>query len=57
VILSHTDTGPDSGIFYAPGKTFKKGEMTPVYWGIQDADRPLGDDGEILGNIPQVMKT
>ena len=31
--------------------------MAPVYWGIQDADRPLNDDGEILGYIPQVEKT
>lgn len=57
VIISHTDTGPDSRIFYVPGKTFKPGEKAPVFWGIQDADRPLNDDGKILGYIPQVEKT
>ena len=57
VIISHTDTGPDSRIFYVPGKTFGPGEKAPVYWGIQDAGRPLQDDGEVLGYIPQVRKT
>lgn len=57
VIISHTDTGPDSRIFYVPGKSFKRGELAPVYWGIQDADRPLLDDGKIIGYIPQVEKT
>jgi dipeptidase len=57
VIISHTDTGPDSRIFYVPGKTYKAGDMAPVFWGIQDADRPLNDDGKILGYIPQVEKT
>ncbi|MCU0458799.1 MAG: C69 family dipeptidase [Bacteroidales bacterium] len=57
VIISHTDTGPDSRIYYVHGKTFRPGEMAPVYWGIQDVDRPLEDDGEVLGYIPQVRKT
>ncbi len=57
VIISHTDTGPDSRIFYVPGKAFGPGEKAPVYWGIQDAGRPLLDDGEVLGYIPQVRKT
>ncbi len=57
VLISHTDCGPDSRIYYVPGRSFRQGEMAPVYWGIQDADRPLDDDGEILGYIPQVRKT
>ena len=57
VIISHTDTGPDSRIYYVPGATFLAGEKAPVYWGIQDADRLLEDDGEVLGYIPQVRKT
>ncbi|MCK5168959.1 MAG: C69 family dipeptidase, partial [Bacteroidales bacterium] len=56
-IISHTDTGPDSRIFVVPAQTFKPGEKTAVYWGIQDADRALNDDGIILGYIPQVEKT
>ncbi|MCK5028500.1 MAG: C69 family dipeptidase [Bacteroidales bacterium] len=57
IIISHTDTGPDSRIFVVPAQTFKPGEKAPVYWGIQDADRALNDDGIILGYIPQVEKT
>ena len=56
-IISHTDTGPDSRIFVVPAQTFKPGTKAPVYWGIQDADRPLNDDGIILGYIPQVEQT
>lgn len=57
VLISHTDTGPDSRIYYVPGKTFRAGEPAPVYWGIQDAGLSLMDDGEVLGYIPQVRKT
>lgn len=56
-IISHTDTGPDSRIFVVPAQTFEKGAMAAVYWGIQDADREIHDDGIILGYIPQVEKT
>lgn len=56
-IISHTDTGPDSRIFVVPAQTFNPGDKAPVYWGIQDADRPLDDDGIILGYIPQVEQT
>ena len=57
VIISHTDTGPDSRIRLVPGQTFKKGENVPVYWGILEADRPLNNYGEILGYIPQAETT
>jgi dipeptidase len=57
VLISHTDTGPDSRIYRVAAQTFKPGEKAPVYWGIQDADRALTDDGTILGYIPQVEKT
>ncbi|MDI3526958.1 MAG: dipeptidase [Tenuifilum sp.] len=57
IIISHTDTGPDSRIFVVPSQTFKPGSLAPVYWGIQDPSLPLHNDGEILGYIPQVEKT
>lgn len=57
VILSHTDAGPDSRIYVVPAARHKAGEKAPVYWGIQDAGRPLRDDGEILGYIPQASAT
>jgi len=57
VIISHTDAGPNSRIFYVPGKTYKPGEMASVYWGITETGRPLTDDGQLLGEIPQVERT
>ena len=57
VMISHTDAGADSRIFRMPAQTFKPGDKAPVYWGIQDADRALNDDGKIIGYIPQVEKT
>jgi dipeptidase len=57
VILSHTDAGPDSRIFVVPAARHKPGAQAPVYWGIQDAGRPLHDDGEVLGYIPQAAET
>jgi dipeptidase len=57
VMISQTDAGPDSRIFRVPAKLFNPGEKAPVYWGIQEAERALNDDGKILGYIPQVEKT
>jgi dipeptidase len=57
VIISHTDCGADNRIRVVHGQTFKKGEMAPVHWGIQDIHRPLDDYGDILGYIPQVERT
>lgn len=57
VLVSHTDTGPDSRIYVVHGRTYAPGEKAPVYWGIQDASLPLEDDGKILGYIPQVTQT
>lgn len=57
VINSHTDCGPDSRIRIVPGRTFPRGAVANVYWGITENGRPLDDDGKILGTIPQVRKT
>ncbi len=57
VMVSHTDCGPDSRIYVVNGKKFRKGSKAPVYWGIQDLNVSLKDDGEILGYIPQVAET
>ncbi|MFH1943320.1 MAG: C69 family dipeptidase, partial [bacterium] len=38
-------------------KKFKKGDMAPVYYGLQDSRKPIHDYGEILGYIPQVEET
>lgn len=57
VIVSHTDAGPDCRVHVVPGQKFPKGAMAPVYWGMVDLGRPLGDYGEIIGYIPQVSET
>ena len=57
VITSHTGCGDDCRVYYVPAQTFSKGAMAPVFYGIQDVRRPLKDDGEVLGTIPQVEKT
>ncbi len=57
VIISHTDTGPDSRIRVVHGQTYKPGEQVAVYWGILDASRKLTDNGIVLGYIPQAERT
>jgi dipeptidase len=57
VIVSHTDCGPDNRIRVVHGRTYKRGDMAPVYWGIQDINRPLDDFGDVIGHIPQVERT
>jgi len=57
VLISQTDTGQDSRIYVVPGKKFEPGARAPVYFGIQDAENELHDDGDILGYIPQAAET
>ena len=57
VIISHTDCGPDCRIRVVHGRQYGPGEMAPVYWGIQDINRPLDDFGDVIGTIPQVRST
>jgi len=57
VIVSHTDAGPDCRIHVMPGQFFTKGSQTPIYWGMTELGRPLGDYGDTLGFIPQVDQT
>ncbi len=64
VITSHTDCCSECRIQIIPGRTFPKGAMAPVHWGMvyfgAEDDRkalPLGDFGKVIGEIPQVEKT
>ncbi len=57
VIVSHSDAGPDCRVHVVPGQTYPEGAMAPVYWGMVDSGRPLGDYGDTLGFIPQVRET
>ena len=57
VITSHTECGPECRLSVIPGGKHKKGEMVPVYYGIQDVEKAIDDYGEILGTIPQAEET
>ncbi len=64
VITSHTDCCSECRIQIIPGRTYPKGSMAPVHWGMvyfgAEDDRhalPLGDFGKVIGRIPQVERT
>lgn len=64
VITSHTDCCSECRIQAIPGRTYPKGSMAPVHWGMvyfgAEDDRkalPLGDFGKVIGQIPQVERT
>jgi dipeptidase len=57
VITSHTGCCDECRVHVVPRMKFKKGEMAPVYYGLQDSRTELHDYGEIIGYIPQVEET
>ncbi|TRX62002.1 dipeptidase [Carboxylicivirga sp. M1479] len=57
VIVSHTDAGPDCRLNLVPSQTHQAGDKASVYWGMIESGRPLGDYGEVIGQIPQVEQT
>ncbi len=64
VFTSHSDCCSECRIQVIPGRTYKKGEMAPVHWGMvyfgEADDRralPLGEFGKVIGRIPQVERT
>jgi dipeptidase len=57
VITSHTGCAPECRVHVVAAKKYKKGEMAPVYYGLQDVNKPLYLYGEIIGYIPQVEQT
>jgi dipeptidase len=64
VMTSHTDSCSECRVHVVPGKTFKPGDMAPVHWGMvyfgRDDERttlPLGNYGQVIGEIPQVEQT
>lgn len=57
VIISHSDAGPDCRVHVMPGQNFAKGVQTPIYWGMTELGRPLGDYGDTLGFLPQTEQT
>jgi dipeptidase len=64
VITSHTDCCSECRIQVIPGRTYPKGSMASVHWGMvyfgaEDERKalPLGDFGKVIGHIPQVERT
>jgi len=57
VITSHTGCCDECRVHVVPAQTFKRGEMAPVYYGLQDVRKPLKEYGKVIGYIPQVEKT
>ena len=57
VIVSHTDAGPDCRLHRVSAQKYKAGSTAPVYWGMINTGRALGDYGEVIGSIPQVEQT
>jgi len=57
VITSHTGCCDECRVHVVPRQKFKKGELAPVYYGLQDSRTPLHDYGEVIGHIPQVEET
>ncbi len=57
IIISHSDAGPDCRVHLVAGQKHTAGSMSPVYWGMVDLGRPLGNYGDTLGFIPQVAET
>ena len=64
VITSHSDGCSECRLRVVPGRAFAKGTMADVHWGMiyygrddPNAGRPLGDEGTVIGQIPQAERT
>jgi dipeptidase len=64
VITSHSDCCSECRIQVVPRRTYPKGSLAPVHWGMiyfgaEDNRKslPLGDFGKVIGHIHQVEKT
>ncbi len=64
VITSQTDCSSECRVHVVPAQTYKKGAMAYVHWGMvyfgrkdPRAGLPLGDYGQVIGEIPQAEKT
>ena len=58
VITSHTDCCSECRIQVMPGRTYPKGSLAPVHWGMvyfgagdNRKALPLGDFGKVIGHL------
>ncbi len=64
VITSHSDACSECRLHVVPGRAFPKGAMADVHWGMiyygrddPNAGRPLGDQGRVIGQVPEAERT
>ena len=64
VITSHSDGCSECRLRVVPGRVHRRGEMADVHWGMvyygrddPNGGRPLGDDGKVIGQVPQAERT
>ncbi|MFN3242234.1 MAG: dipeptidase [Planctomycetota bacterium] len=57
VINSHTGCCDECRVHVVEGRTFAKGAMADVHYGLQDSRTELRDYGQVIGQIPQVERT
>jgi dipeptidase len=64
VITSHSDACSECRLHVVPGRAFPKGAMADVHWGMiyygrddPNGGRPLGDEGKVIGQVPQAGRT
>ena len=64
VITSHSDACSECRLHVVPGRAFPKGAMADVHWGMiyygrddPNGGRPLGDEGRVIGQVPQAERT
>jgi len=57
VINSHTGCCDECRVHVVEGRTFPKGAMADVHYGLQDPRTALRDYGKVIGQIPQVERT
>jgi dipeptidase len=64
VITSHSDACSECRLHVVPGRAFPRGAMADVHWGMvyygrddPSGGRPLGDEGKVIGQVPQAERT
>ena len=64
VITSHSDGCSECRLRVVPGRTYPRGAMADVHWGMvyygrddPNGGRPLGDNGTVIGQVPQAERT
>lgn len=64
VITSHSDGCSECRLHVVPGRVYRQGAQADVHWGMiyygrddPNAGRPLGDQGTVIGRIPQARRT